>query len=122
MLFAIWTENRATEDGDRSSLHSQHVEGGIHSLSRPNSVIMPTPPVQLAEVEDDATTMKKLEANEEQFEPGFEDRRPAVFKSTFWEVMCVTSLVCGQLTNVLFLYFCANSRNWLMPNKSLFRP
>jgi len=104
MLFAVWTENRATEEGDRSSLHSQHVEGGIHPLSRPNSVIMSTPPVQKIEVpEDDDATIKniKLESDEAQLEPGFEDRRPAVFRSTFWEVMCVASLVCGQLTNVL---------------------
>lgn len=103
MLFAVWTENRATEEGDRSSLHSQHVEGGIHPISRSNSVTMPTPTVQLADVtlDDDATIRKiKLDSVEAQLEPGFEDRRPAVFRSTFWEVMCVTSLVCGQLTNV----------------------
>jgi hypothetical protein len=72
---------------------------------------MPTPPPERGETvaDDDATIKKimKLDGDEEQLEPGFEDRRPAVFRSTFWEVMCVASLVCGQLTNVLVYLFVA---------------
>ena len=106
MLFAVWTENRATEDGDRNSLHSQN-SGRNNTIFRSNSLNMPSPPVQLTTVTgDDHATIKaitQLDANEEQIEQGYEDRRPAVFRSTFWEVMCVASLVCGQLTNVLHL-------------------
>ena len=72
---------------------------------------MPTPPPERAEAvaDDDATIKKimKLDVDEEQLEPGFEDRRPAVFRSTFWEVLCVASLVCGQLTNVFVSFFVA---------------
>jgi hypothetical protein len=119
MLFAVWTENRATEEGDRSSLHSD----GIHSISRTSTIMMPSTGIQLAGAarDDDATSIKlQLDVNEAQLEPGFEDRRPAVFKSTFWEVMCVASLVCGQLTNVYFPFYWTDCRNWLMLNKSLF--
>lgn len=40
-----------------------------------------------------------------------EDQRPPVFTSTFWEILCVASLVSAQLTNVRSHLNDSNGRN-----------
>jgi hypothetical protein len=104
MLFSVWTENRATEDADRLSVvPSLHDESAERS-SRKLSTSMSSPAVELTEYvvpdnkSDKSARVVKLESNGSQFPD--EDMRPAVFKSTFLEICCVASLVCGQLTNV----------------------
>jgi hypothetical protein len=124
MLFAIWTENRATEEAEENSASSLR-SISLHTVSRPNSIIMSSPAVRLDVVNDnnDRTDLKleKLEADEALEDPQAEDARPAVFTSTFWEVCAVASLVCGQLTNVYPRNYCIDDRNLLMLNKFLFQ-
>ena len=124
MLFAVWTENRATEEGDHCSVASQ----GMDRTSREISEVMPAPAVEMNIVPatnvaetGELEKMEKLEAGIGSEANGvFEDQRPPVFKSTFLEMLCVTSLVCGQLTNVSTLLIYLIARNLLMRNKSLF--
>lgn len=104
MLFAVWAENRATEDAEQASVAPSHYSTSVHTISRQNSAIMTIPTVRLASIErDDAPTVIKieeLEAAETQTEVIFDDKRPAIFKSTFWEVCAVAALISAQLCNV----------------------
>jgi hypothetical protein len=128
MLFALWAENRATEDADgnaEAARRSASVRSAsVHTVSRRNSIIMPPPAVLVADLvqDEEKEDIKaiKLEADELQMAPNYEDNRPAVFKSTFWEVCCIASLVSAQLTNVFPIIIGLNRRNWLMHNKLLF--
>jgi hypothetical protein len=114
MLFAVWTENRATEEIERISVRASSVHSvSLHELSRSNTVsIVPVPP-SMAETrpasrgEDasvkDVKTVKFEEVVDPENHggsPRWDDSRPPVFKSTFWEIACIVSIVCGQLTNV----------------------
>ena len=107
MLFAVWTENRATEDADRlSDVCSVQDENDEH-YARKLSTSMPPPSIELAKIvvpdnkseKSEVIVLKELESNGTAALPD-EDVRPAVFNSTFLEICCVASLVCGQLTNV----------------------
>jgi hypothetical protein len=106
MLFAIWTENRATEDADGSSVHSSRHSASVHTVSRQASIIMPAPIVRLGETADPTAVDQEKDFVKDQADESqggatvLEDQRPLVFKSTFWEVLCVASLVSAQLTNV----------------------
>jgi hypothetical protein len=108
MLFALWTENRATEEaeGSSTSIRSSRHSGSVHSVSRQASVIMPAPIARLgdntdASAVDNEKDFVKEDADESQGGATVvEDQRPLVFKSTFWEILCVASLVSAQLTNV----------------------
>src|SRR6202035_3302649 len=106
MLFAIWTENRATEDSEGSSVHSSRHSASVHTVSRQASIIMPAPIVRLGETADPTAVEKEKDIVKDQADESqggatvLEDQRPLVFKSTFWEVLCVASLVSAQLTNV----------------------
>ena len=117
MLFAVWTENRATEETERISVRSPSILSvSLHELSRTNTtnIITPIPateiPPQTADsdmsVGDDARKDRKtvtFDVTDEEHgvdSSGWDDGRPPVFKSTFWEVCCIISIVCGQLTNV----------------------
>lgn len=117
MLFAIWTGNRATEEAEQASVTST----SLHTVSRQNTLPMSGPAVRLDVTDhgEHATDLKvaKLEADEALGHATNDDIRPAVFKSTFWEVCAVASLVCGQLTNVFTLNDCVDGRNLLMLNK-----
>ena len=97
MIFAIWAANRATQDTDRTDIPS------VPSVSRPSNVVMSSANADTV-VNDDKGTIHskpgKLEANEALGGEQYEDVRPAVFSSRFWEICCIASLVCGQLTNV----------------------
>jgi hypothetical protein len=69
-------------------------------------MMSPDATVDLAASHDDdkidaakAANAVKFEIDEAQRE-GSEDERPAVFKSTGWEICAVIALVCAQLTNV----------------------
>ena len=127
MLFALWTENRATEEPERSSsLRSRH-SGSVHSVSGQASIIMPMAVARLGDEIDDTAIEKEKEfvkAKDVETAQGgwtaFEDQRPAVFKSTFWEILCVASLVSAQLTNVPSQLNDSNGRNWHIRNKLLF--
>lgn len=127
MLFAIWTENRATEDSDSHSVSSRtsgrsstHSAGGQSVVSRHGSVIMPLPVARTTGEDKDVTDLKleKGDVDEAQVLQ-FEDQRPAVFKSTFWEICAVASLVCAQLTNVFLFLSTLTVRNWRTRNRSL---
>lgn len=105
MLFALWTGNRATEESE-GSIRSRHSES-VHTVSRQASIIMPAPVAQLGNVVDDKEVEKEKEMSKDKDvevaqdgATGYEDQRPAVFKSTFYEILCVASLVSAQLTNV----------------------
>jgi hypothetical protein len=119
MLFAVWTENRATEEAERISVRTSSIRSlSLHELSRTNTTnITPIPPLPATEIRpqsadsdvavgDEALKDRKVVkfdvADEERIieAGGWDDGRPPVFKSTFWEVCCVVSIVCGQLTNV----------------------
>jgi hypothetical protein len=118
MLFAVWTENRATEEAERISVRTSSIRSlSLHELSRTNTTnITPVPPPETEirpqsadsdmPVGDDALkdrkTVKFDVVDEERSieSSGWDDGRPPVFKSTFWEVCCILSIVCGQLTNV----------------------
>jgi hypothetical protein len=100
MLFAIWSENRATEE-DASTTSPR---GSLHSISR-QSTIAHLPPTARFGDQDDIAKIKdvkdiKPDVDETLGVTAFDDRRPAVFKSTTWEVCCVLALVSAQLTNV----------------------
>jgi len=75
-------------------------------MSRHDGIITPPPAAKLTDPDGDQDIIDekpvKLEIDESQGGNQSEDQRPAVFKSTFWEVLCVASLVCAQLTNVHF--------------------
>jgi hypothetical protein len=116
MLFAIWSENRATEED--ASTNSPR--DSIHTLSRQNTIanIPPGDQDDIAEIKDAKDI--KPEVDETLGTTAFEDRRPAVFKSTTWEVCCVLALVSAQLTNVVHFRGGTNDRNWLMRNRLLF--
>jgi hypothetical protein len=104
MLFAIWTENRATEETDQTSMTPSRHSVSIHSISRQSSVITPAPAVRLAGLERDDRSadikIAELEADETLTDIISDDKRPAVFKSTFWEVCAVAALISAQLCNV----------------------
>jgi hypothetical protein len=119
MLFAVWTENRATEEAERISVRTSSIRSvSLHELSRTNTTnITPVPPPatemirpQSADSElpvgddelKDRKTVKFDVSDEERSidSPAWDDGRPPVFKSTFWEICCIISIVCGQLTNV----------------------
>jgi len=52
---------------------------------------------------------EKLEEADESQESFFDvEKRPAVFKSTFWEVLCVICLMSAQLTNVFSIILVSN--------------
>lgn len=79
---------------------------------------MPMPVTQLGDVVDDTDVEKEKEFTKDKDvevaqggATGFEDQRPAVFKSTFYEVLCVASLVSAQLTNVRSQLDDSNGRN-----------
>ena len=119
MLFALWTENRATEEpeGTTTSVHSRH-SGSVHSVSRQSSIIMPVAAAQLGDAIDETDVEKEKEfikdKDIEEAPAGgatIEDQRPPVFTSTFWEVLCVASLVSAQLTNVQPQLNDSNGRN-----------
>jgi hypothetical protein len=127
MLFALWTENRATEDseGTSTSIHSRH-SGSVHSVSRQASIIMPVTVARLGDAIDDTAIEKEKEFVKDKVVDeaqggvtAFEDQRPAVFKSTFWEILCVASLVSVQLANVRSQLNDSNIRNWHIHNKLL---
>jgi hypothetical protein len=131
MLFALFAENRATEDSDANSISSRtsgrssHHAGGIAQtiVSRHGSIIMPPPPAAAIAAEDedlqDDLKLEKAIVGEAQIvQP--EDQRPAVFKSTFWEICAVASLVSAQLTNVSLSHALAENRNWHTLSKLLF--
>ena len=107
MLSSVWKESRATEDSETNSLSSRHSDGVRSIMSRHDGVINAPPAARMtdppAEKEDDAEKkpekLEKFEVDETQG-GGSEDRRPAVFKSTLWEVLAVATLVSAQLTNV----------------------
>jgi len=101
MLFAIWSGNRATDD-DSSSAHSREVVGVQNvETSRQSSVISPVPASPMVHDTETHDLEKELKiAVDIAATPYDEDKRPFVFKSTFWEVLCVMSLVSAQLTNV----------------------
>jgi hypothetical protein len=104
MIFSSWTENRATEDAGRTSASPSHHSISIHSISRQSSAVMPVPAAQLENLERDDLSadikIEKLEADETQTDVSFDDKRPADFKSTFWEVCAIAALVSCQLCNV----------------------
>jgi hypothetical protein len=118
MLFAVWTENRATEEAERISVRSSSIRSiSLHELSRTNTTnITPIPPPPASEIRPqssdsdmpgdaevkDRKTVKFDVVDEERNgeASGWDDGRPPVFKSTFWEICCILSIVCGQLTNV----------------------
>ena len=127
MLFSIWTENRATEDSDSHSVSSRssgrnstHSASGQIVVSRHGSVIMPPPVTRITGDEKDVKDLKleKAEVDEAQIVQ-YEDQRPAVFKSNFWEICAVASLVCAQLTNVFLSLSILIIRNWRIRNRSL---
>ena len=120
MLFAVWTENRATEETERISVRTPSIRSvSLHELSRTNTTsIQPIPlagpdssenPSAIAHILPANALVKEIKMGE--FEVMEEQRaddpvhwgggRPPVFKSTFWEICCIVSIVCGQLTNVL---------------------
>jgi len=102
MLFAIWTENRATDDADTQAATRSSIS--LHSISRQNSLAAPAASARTNEetpetpIED--KKIEKLEETDTVDLGAYEDGRPAVFKSTWWEICCVISIVCAQLTNV----------------------
>lgn len=104
MLFAIWTENRATEEVEGDSVRSRRTSQSHHTISRQPSETMSSPAIRLDVINQDnhATDidLSKLEADEPLEDVNAVDGRPAVFSSTFLEICCIASLVCGQLTNV----------------------
>jgi hypothetical protein len=110
MLFAVWTENRATEEVERDSILSRRTSPSNHTISRQASATMSSPAIRLDVIsqDNDATDLKlsKLEANEALEDTNDDDVRPAVFSSTFLEICCIASLVCGQLTNVWSRWSC----------------
>lgn len=124
MLFAVWTENRATEEAERISVRASSIRSlSVHELSRTNTTITPVPPPlateirpqsadsDMQDVDDELKDRKtvKFEVSDEERSmdsPAWDDGRPPVFKSTFWEICCIISIVCGQLTNV-----CAPTRS-----------
>lgn len=115
MLFAAWTENRATEEAESSSSSIRTDTGSIHTVPRPNSIAAPDPVTRLGDLNcgGDTTIDSKLEKPES--EPtetieSLEDERPGVFKSTFSEVCCVLSLICIQLANACQIHDCADDR------------
>ena len=83
---------------------------------------MAPPVAAIAGDEDDGKDDLKLEKGtvEEAQVVSFEDQRPAVFKSTFWEICAVACLVCAQLTNVFLFAYGAEYRNWRTRNRLLF--
>jgi hypothetical protein len=102
MLFAVWTENRATEE-DSHSVSSERSAGGVSVLSRHDGVITPAPAALLKEPSLEKKIMEEKPeklAEVDETQGGAEDQRPVVFKSTFWEILCIMSLVSAQLTNV----------------------
>jgi hypothetical protein len=94
------------------------LQGSIHSLSQQNSITMvPTAnPVNDGKLNADI----KPEIDESLQGPAFEDKRPAVFKSTRWEILAVIALVSAQLTNVYCFADDADHRNWRMHSRLLF--
>jgi hypothetical protein len=127
MLFAIWTENRATEDSDSHSVSSRssgrisaNSAGGQIVVSRHGSVIMPPPVTRITGDGKDVKDLKleKVDVDEAQVVQ-CEDQRPAVFRSNFWEICAVASLVCAQLTNVFLSLSILTVRNWRIRNRSL---
>lgn len=83
---------------------------------------MPPPVAAITGDDEDVKDELKLEKGtvEEAQVVQFEDQRPLVFKSTFWEICAVVSLVCAQLTNVSLLSYRADDRNWHILNRLLF--
>src|ERR1700738_332541 len=113
MLFALWSENRATEQEGNSG---DSRPGSIAPVSQHNSVAMeaPTIPLDNQKAASEIKDPIKLEIDEALAGYAFDDRRPAIFKSTGWEVCCVLALVSAQLSNVMQSARRADSRNWPM--------
>jgi len=116
MLFAIWTENRATEETERISVQTPSIRSvSLHELSRTNTMSLapvpldssenrPTPdiPAESASVKDIKTlNFEVMEEQPPDDSSHWDGGRPPVFTSTFQEICCIFSIVCGQLTNVL---------------------
>ena len=120
MLFAVWTENRATEETERISVGTPSLRSlSLHDLSRTNTISnLPPPPspvpgsrpvsIIVPEIHDNNATVNDIkmikveEVDEERVvDQHWDDGRPPVFKSTFLEICCIVSIVCGQLTNVM---------------------
>jgi len=117
MLFAAWTGTRATEEADASSI-TRMPNNSINSTSRHNSLITPAPATMESDLSRDDLpkdlNLTKLESESTQVILEFEDARPAVFKSIFWEVCAVLSLVSVQLANVYYRHHDADSRKLRM--------
>ena len=116
MLFAVWTENRATEETERISVQTPSIRSvSLQELSRTNTTsLAPMPldssenrptadiPVESASVKDIKTVnFEVMEEQRADDSSHWDGGRPPVFKSTFQEICCIISIVCGQLTNVL---------------------
>jgi hypothetical protein len=126
MLFALWSENRATEDPE-GNLDQARRSASLRSVSRHDSITPADPdhinPMDQKDVVVDQQLEKDIEKDAKtsietsRADPVFDEGRPAIFKSTFFEVLCVCSLVSAQLTNVRSLGNLSfiHNRNSLMP-------
>src|SRR5216117_3117845 len=115
MLFALWAGNRATQDAEPMDMSYNSAVG---SGSRSSNVVISSEIANDA-VNDEKGTMDSkpgLEANEAFREMQYEDSRPVVFKSNFWEICCIASLVCGQLTYVQHTAKALIVRKWHILN------
>ena len=127
MLFAIW---RAMQDMDPNSAARSRDSGNLKTIPQQDNLEMSSPATGQDVINEDkhATDMMppKIEVDEALRERQFEDARPAVFTSTFWEVCAIASLVCGQLTNVFPFPSLNNEYLWVrnlrILNKLLFLP
>ena|SRR5579871_5955924 len=115
MLFAAWSENRATEEAESSSQSIRTETSSIHNVSRPNSLVVPDPVARLSGLNCGGNTTNESKLEKSESEPAeiietFEDERPLAFKSTISEICCVLSLICIQLANACQIHDCADDR------------